>query len=175
MGSDERFVLPPRRKWFAITIATVATLVSYSFILFAFVAGSTEGGPNPGPPLALGLALVPIVFMVAAFLTRHPRAGGAVLKAMGLWLVIAIPIAALDIVTGLVAGFGAGAVVTVRAEEEHTRKSRIIAVAAATLYTLILVQFAPDAALIGGAILPYLAVGVADSIMERKAASSDSD
>lgn len=172
MVSDERFVLPARRKWFAITIATVATLVSYSFILFAFVAGSTEGGPNPGPPLALGLALVPIVFMVAAFLTRHQRAGGAVLKAMGLWVVVGIPIAALDLVTGLVAGFGAGAVVTVRAEEEHTRKSRIIAISLTVVYTLILVQFAPDAALVGGAMLPFLAVGVADSITERNAPSS---
>ncbi len=175
MVSDDRNVLTPRRKWFAIAIATVATLISYSFILFAFVAGSTEDGPDPGPPLALGLALVPFVFLVAAFLTRHSRASVAVLKAMGLWLVIGIPIAALDIVTGLVAGFGAGAVVTVRAEEEHTTKSRIIAVSLVAVYTLVLVQFASDAALVGGAMLPFLAVGVADSVMERKSTPSQPD
>ena len=175
MVSDQRFVLPPRRKWFAITIATVATLISYSFIVFAFVAGSTEGGPNPGPPLALGLALVPIVFMVAAFLTRHARAGGAVLKAMGLWVVIGIPIASLDIVTGLVAGFAAGAVVSVRAEEEHTRKSRVIAGSLATLYTFLLLQVAPGVAVVGGSMLPFLGVGIADSIMERKALLAEPD
>ena len=91
---------------------------------------------------------------------------------MGLWLVIGIPFAALDLVTGLVAGFGAAAVVTVRAEEEHTKKSRIIAVSLTVVYTLALVQFAPDAALVGGAMLPFLAVGVADSIMERKTPES---
>jgi hypothetical protein len=175
MVSEERYTLPLRRKWFAIAMATVATLISYSFILFAFVAGSTEGGPNPGPPLALGLSLVPFVFLTAAFLTRHPRAGGAVLKAMGLWAVIGIPLAAMDIVTGLVAGFGAGAVVAVRSEEEHTRKSRIIAVTAATLYTLILVQFAPETALVGGSVLPFVGVGIADSVMERKARLALSD
>ena len=70
------------------------------------------------------------------------------------------------------AGFGAGAVFTIRAEEGHTRKSRIIAVSLTVVYTLVLVQFAPDVALVGGAMLPFLAVGVADSIMERNEPSS---
>ena len=41
-------------------------------------------GPAPGPAIALGLALIPFVFIVLAFLSEHPSAPGAVVKAMGL-------------------------------------------------------------------------------------------
>ena len=175
MVTEEPVSLAPRRKWFAITIATVATLISYSFILFAFVAGSTEDGGNPGPALALGLALVPFVFLLAAFMTRNRAAAGSVLKAMGLFLLVGISVGALDIVSGLVAGFGAGAVVTVRSDEPHTRLSRSVAVLLAVVYTFVLVRFVQEAALIAAAILPFLAVGMADSFTEWRAARAARD
>ncbi len=89
---------------------------------------------------------------------------------MGLFLLVGIPLGAFDIVTGLVAGFGAGAVVAVRADEHHTRLSRVVAVALAVVYTFVLVRFVEEAALIAAAILPFLSVGMADSFTEWRAA-----
>lgn len=147
--------------------------MSYSFILFAFVAGSADSGPNPGPPLALGLSLVPFVFVVAAFSSRHQSAAGAVLKAMGLWAVIGIPVAAVDLVSGLVAGFGAGAIATIRRGDEHTIGARSIAVALSVVYVFVLVRITPEAALVGSPMLPFVSVGLADSFRDWRAAQSE--
>lgn len=166
----------PRQKWVAIALATMLLLVSYWLIVFAFVAGVTEDGPDPGPPLAVGLSLVPFVFLVLAFLTRHPRAPGAVLKAMGLFVVVGMPVALFgSIVPGMVAGFGAGGVVSLRAEEEHRWAGRAAAVAGVTAYVWILLQFIPDASIFGGPFLPFVSIGIADGFMERRAPAADPD
>ena len=73
------------------------------------------------------------------------------------------------------AGFGAGAVVTVRSDEPHTRLSRSVAVLLAVVYTFVLVRFVQEAALIAAAILPFLAVGMADSFTEWRAARAARD
>src|SRR5688500_12307904 len=98
--------LSPRRKWRAITIATLLLVPAFWSVLAGLVSVASErdDAPPAGPFIAFGLALVPFVFIVLAFLSENPRAPGAVLKAMGLSLVIGIPVSALaaDAVTGLV-------------------------------------------------------------------------
>ena len=45
-----------RRKLVALIVATVLLVISFAGILGAFVASGLDDGPNPGPPLALGMA-----------------------------------------------------------------------------------------------------------------------
>jgi hypothetical protein len=167
--------LPPRRKWRAITLATLVWVPGYWFLLAGIVsAASTSKAkiqPVTGPFIAFGLCLVPFVFLALAFLSEHPRAPAAVVRAMGLALVVGIPVSALaaDAVSGLVAGMGAGGVVALRQDLLHSWKSRALAVAAATLYTYAVLRTFPAMALLLAPILPFTVIGVADHLSERKA------
>lgn len=160
-----------RRKLIALTVATVLLVISYSGILGAFVASGLDDGPNPGPPLALGMALLPLVFAAAAYLSLNPRAATSVLKAVGLFFLLAVPVSALaqDAVSGLVAGFGAGAVVSVDRLPMHTWQSRSIAVATSTGYVFLLVRMIAPLGIASAPLLPFTAVAVADYILERRA------
>ena len=165
--------LPPRKKWRAITVATLLLVPAYWAILTGLVAAKKDSSiqvPNPGAAIALGLALIPFVFIVLAFMSEHPRAPGAILRAMGLSLLVAIPVSAVaaDAVTGIVAGVGAGGVAALRADEGHTWKSRAIAVAIASVYAFLIVRMATGLGLLVAPILPLTAIGVADHLAERR-------
>jgi hypothetical protein len=166
----------PERKWRAITITTVVLLPAFWSILVGLVALADDddiaGGPQPGAAIAFGLALLPFVFIAAAFLTQHPRAPGAAARAMGMSLLVGIPISAIagDAVTGLVAGVGAGAIVAVRRDLPENWRSRAIAVAFATAYTFVLVRTAGPIALLSAPVFPFTAVGIADHLAVRSVA-----
>jgi hypothetical protein len=141
-------------------------------MLAGLVAAASDGGegPNPGAALALGLASIPFVFLALAFLSEHPRAPGAVVKAMGLALIVGIPASAVggDAVTGIIAGVGAGGVVALRADLSHNWKARAVAVLVASLYTFILVRVAGPIVLLPAPVFPLTAIGIADHLSERK-------
>jgi hypothetical protein len=168
--------LTPQRKWQTITIATVLFVPAYWALLAALLAQASDdthrrtGAPNTGAALALGLALIPFVFIVLAFMSGHPKAPGAVVKAMGLSLLIGLPVSALagDAVTGIIAGVGAGGICALRMDVGHTWRARAVAVAAATLYTFFLVRTAGAMALLGAPVLPLTGIGVADHFAERR-------
>jgi hypothetical protein len=133
------------------------------------VGSDDPRAPAPGPLIAFGLALVPFVFIVLAFLSEHPRAPGAVVRAMVLSLLVGIPISAVapDAVTGFVAGLGAGGVAALRADPIHSWKARAAAVAVVTLFVFLLVMVS-DVALLLAPALPFASLGVADQIVERR-------
>ena len=164
--------LSPRRRWRAITLATLLLVPGYWAILAGVVSAVSDRGPAraAGPLIAFGLALVPFVFIVLAFLSEHPRAAGAAGKAMALALVVGIPISALaaDAVTGLVAGLGAGGVAALRTDLDHNWRARAIAVSVATAYTFLVLRTAPEAALLMAPILPFTSIGIADHLSERR-------
>ena len=164
--------LPPRRKWRAITIATLVFMPAYWTLLIGVVAVAADSGDAPlaAPYIAFGLALIPFVFVALAFLSEHPRAPAAVVKAMALALLVGIPVSALagDAVTGLVAGVGAGGVSALRADADHNRRARAIAVILATGYVFVLVRVASEAALLMAAALPLTSIGIADHLSERR-------
>ena len=164
--------LPPRRKWRAITIATLLLVPGYWAMLSGIVSAALDRkeAPNAGPLLAFGLALLPFVFIALAFLSEHPRAPGAVIKAMVLAILVGIPVSALagDAVTGLVAGVGAGGIVALRADLEHTWKSRAAAVAVVTAFVFVMLRAEPEVAVLLAPILPFTGIGVADHIAERR-------
>jgi len=163
--------LPPLKKWRAITLATLIFVPGFWVLLAGLVASSSEtgiDGPNSGAALALGLASIPFVFIVLAFLSEHPKAPAAVLKAMGLALVVGIPVSALagDALTGIVTGVGAGAIVALRLEPDHSYRARMLAILLTGLATFVLVRLVGSAALLPAPILPFTAIGVADHLSE---------
>jgi hypothetical protein len=173
--------LPAPRKWRAITVATLLLVPGFWALLTALVAlavgGRPNGGdrttaagaPDVGAALALGLALVPFAFVALAWLSEHPRPPVAVLRAMGLALVVGIPVSALagDAVTGLVAGIGAGGIAALRADPPHRLRYRVVAVVLATAYTFALARVAAALALLPAPVFPFTALGVADHFAER--------
>lgn len=164
--------LPPARKWRAITVATLVLVPGYWSLLAGLVAEATDetGGPDPAAALAFGLALIPFVFIVLAFMSEHPRPPGAVLRAMGLAVLVGIPVSALvgDAITGIVAGVGAGGIAALRMDGPHNWRARALGVLVASVYTLVLVQLAGPLALLPAPIFPFTAIGIADHLSERK-------
>jgi hypothetical protein len=165
--------LSPQRKWRAIVIATLLLVPAYWSLLVGIVSAApdTEGGvANPAAAIALGLSLIPFVFILLAFMSEHPRAPGAVLRAMGLSLLVGILVsaAAADVVSGIVAGVGAGGIVALRADDGHSWQARAVAVAAATLYVFVLVRVAGPIVLLPAPIFPFTGIGVADHLAERR-------
>ena len=169
--------LSPARKWRAITVATLVLVPGFWMLLAGLVAGATddsagtEAEPNAAVGLVVGLAVVPFVFVALAFLSEHPRAPGAVLRAMGWALLVGIPASALagDAVTGIVAGVGAGGIQALRMDDAENWRARALAVLVASVYTLVLVRVAGALVLLPAPIFPLTAIGVADHLSERRA------
>lgn len=158
--------LTHRGRWLVITLATV--VMGFSFWSFVAAArGEADLTADTGL-LALGLALAPIVFLVLAFGSRHPNAPIAVLKAMGLFVVVGAPLGLLDVVVGVSAAYGAGGVAALRREPEiHSLRWRIVAVALMTVY-LVVIIVVPDFQAMSGWILPFTVLGIADQIHEAR-------
>ena len=170
--------LSPQRKWRAITLATLLLVPAYWSILAGLVAAASDGPDplNPAASLAFGLALIPFVFIVLAFSSEHPRAPTAVFQALVLALVVGTVASALaaDAVTGIVAGVGAGGVVALRADADHTWRARALGVAFAVVYVFVLVRIASSLALLPAPIFPFTAIGIADHLVERRRAPATS-
>lgn len=165
--------LAPKRKWQAITVATLLLVPGWWSLLAGLVGAATGGGdgaPDPAAALALGAALVPFAFVALAFLTEQPRPPTAVLRAMGAALLVGIPVSALagDAVTGMVAGLGAGGACAIRADAGHSTRARVAAVAFAAAYTFVLVRVASAMVLLPAPVFPFTAVGLADHLSERR-------
>lgn len=170
--------LPPRKKWRAILIATLVLVVAFWSLMLGLVTlatddndGSEVSGVNAPAAVAFGLALIPFVFIALAFLSEHPRAPGAVLRAMGLSVLVGVLVVGFvgDPVTGVVAGVGAGGVVALRREPEAPVRPRVVAVVIASAYTLALVYGAGGIVLLPAPIFPFTAIGIADHLSERRA------
>ena len=164
--------LSPRKKWRAILLATLLLAPAYWTLLAGLVAvvSGEKDAPPAGPYIAFGLAVVPFVFIVLAFLSEHPHAPAAVVKAMVLTLLVGIPASALaaDAVTGMVAGIGAGGIVCLRSDLAHSWKARAVAVVAVTIYCALLLRTVSGVALLIAPALPFTASGVADHLSERR-------
>jgi hypothetical protein len=165
--------LSPRTKWRAITLATLLLAPGFWSMLAGIVSVASDDpdAPAPAPLIAFGLAIVPFVFVVLAFLSQHPRAPGAVVWAMVLTLLVGVPVSAVapDAVTGFVAGLGAGGIVALRRDPMHSWRVRAVAVVAASLLVF-LVTLVSDVALVLAPALPFTALGIADDVAERRAA-----
>ena len=166
--------LSHRRKWTAITLATVVLAPAYWAMLIGLTALADEDSKvsesSAAASIAFGLAVIPFVFVVLAFASEHPRAPGAVVKAMSLCLLVGIITSAIaaDAVTGIVAGVGAGGIVALRADLAHDWKTRAAGVAIAAVYTFVLVRAASALVLLPAPVFPLTAIGMADHWSERR-------
>lgn len=133
------------------------------------LAAAFDDDVAAAPAFALGFSLVPVVIAVVAFVSGVENAPTTTVKAMGMWILLALPLGLINPATGLSAGFGAAAAMTLRRPEGNRVRHRVIAVLINTLYVTILVVLAPEAGLFAGAVTPLLAVRIADSWTERSA------
>lgn len=158
-----------RRRWGSVVAASVVMQFSYWFIVSEVVSAGVEGAESSAAPIALGLAVAPFVFLVLAFSSGHPRAPLAVLKAMGLFLVLGLSLGLLDVVLGLVTGFAAGGAVTLRARgDDPPVRARGVAVLTASLYVLLLLLLIPSFGVVTGAVLPLMVIAIADQLVDER-------
>lgn len=136
------------------------------FSYFPFVAAfvQIEGEPAVDGGLAgIALALAPFVFVVFAFVSRHPRAPRAVLRAMGAFVLAGLSFGLLTPALGAAAGFGVGAILTLNPPNVvgDTRR-RLFGLGLALVYTFALLVYVTPAGVFTGALLPVIAIGLAD-------------
>ena len=144
-------------------------MFSYFPYAAAFVGPPGEPIDVDGGLLAIGVGLAPFVFILLAFLSRNPRAPRMVLYALGLYLLIMLPVGLVTPALGASAGFGAGGIVTLNmSEQAGALKRRIIAIAFVVIYVLVLLFVATPAGVFAGGTTPFLALGFADEITAWK-------
>lgn len=171
-GSGAR-PLSPRELWRAILLATLLLVPAYWGLLVGLVSiasDEVERTPAAGPWIAFGLCLIPFVFVALAFLSQHPRAPGAALRAMVLALAVGIPVSAIaaDAVTGFVAGVGAGGIAAMRSDLDRAWRARALAVLIVSAWAFLTVRTVTDVALLLAPILPFTSLGVADHLLELR-------
>ena len=143
--------LSPQRKWRAITLATLLFVPAYWAIVAALVSLGGEDAkatPAAGPLIAFGLCLLPFVFIVLAFLSEHPNAASARRQGDGAddpggHRRVRARGGRRD---GPGGRGGAGGIVALRSDLDHSWKARAVAVLLATMYVFVLLRTASDVA-----------------------------
>lgn len=136
--------------------------------MLGVVASLAEDFPEAaGPAFALGFGLVPVVAAIVAFVSGHRSAPKATLKAMGVWIVVALPLALLNPIIGFSTGFAAAGAFTLRPDVLYSGKTRALAVGLLLVYVTVLVFILPQAAMFAGAVTPLLVIRAAD-VMSSK-------
>ncbi len=157
-----------RRVWLAIGIGTILQAISFGSLLLGAVASQSETPEAGGPAFAIGFGLVPLVLVVVVFGSGRLAPAASVLKGMGLWLLVALPIGLINPVTGICAGFTASGAVTLQRAEGIPFKPRVAAIVMAAGYVTLLVVILPQAGVFAGAVTPLLAIRGADIWSERE-------
>ena len=158
-----------KRSWLAIGLATLVVMVSYSSLLVAIVASRSDTPEASGPAFALGFALVPIAYVALAFVSGRRNAPMQVLKAMGVWLVVGMPLVLANPIFGLAVGYGSAGVPTLRVRPTDSWKARIVAVLLVAAYSLAMLQIIPPLGLLSGGLLPLASLGLADYYTQNRA------
>jgi hypothetical protein len=159
-----------RRRWLVISLATIVMQFAY-WPMIASLGTRDDGATAVAQgPLAFGLAFVPFAFMALAFGSRHDNAPMATLKALGLFLLVAMPLVVIvDPMVGIVSGLTAGGTAALQRDPDlHDLRWRWIAVGVVTVYVFVLRVVAVEFALMSGAVLPFAVHGLVDQAAEAR-------
>src|SRR5436190_20102189 len=159
--------LSPQQKWRTIALATAVLAPAIWLLVGGLVAAAADDGPGAivaAVAIVGGLSLLPFVFRVLAMGSEDPDPAGVVARAMGLCLLVGIPVSALagDAVSGIVAGVGAGGIVALRLDDDHTWRARAASVALGTTYAFVLARVAGPVVVIVAPVFPFTGLGLAD-------------
>ncbi len=139
----------------------------FSYFPLAAAFATPEGGElviDPGL-VVISLVVAPFVFVALGFISRNPETGRGVLIALGLLLLVGLPVGLLSPALAATSGFGAGGVVVLnRPPLDRLILHRSIAVALTVVYVflLLLSEALRPAGVFAGGLLPLMALGFAD-------------
>lgn len=122
-----------------------------------------------GGGIALSLLLVPAVFAVATFSSARENAPIWTLAGMGLLVAVGTPLLAIpppNPAAGLIAGYAAGAVVTLSRPAGFPLRPRIIAAAVVVVVAFVGLAVVPAPTAWLAPALPFTAMGIADLFTE---------
>ncbi|HXV71833.1 MAG TPA: hypothetical protein VEB69_10570 [Acidimicrobiia bacterium] len=167
MTDDKQARSSFRRRWLAVSLATIMMIASFVVFVYSLAAASGNENAYAGGLLGIGLGLVPAVFAVAAWASQNPNTIKSTVFATLLWFAAFLLFGYFSLPVALVAGYGAGGVVAFRLHPDNSRRTRAIAVALCVVYTGALLTFSTTLGLFAGAALPFLAIVLADLYEER--------
>jgi hypothetical protein len=148
-----------------IGVASVVQMVAALSLIAAAELATSDAGRDAAVASAVGLILVPVVFLVAAFGTGRTDPGFAVFKALGVFLGVALAGGLVTPVIGIGMGFALGGMLVIAPDGEFVTRARFIAVGILALHLLVLLAVSPSAAIFGVAVLPLFSVALADTMV----------
>jgi hypothetical protein len=139
-------------------------MFSYTLYAAAFVRAEGESGPAVDTGLVvIALVIAPMVFWSIGLISRRSGIPQALLRSMGSLAVLGLALGLLSPIVGAAAGFGVGIAISLNMPDfDGQLRRRLVAVALAVGYMLVLLVLIPPAGVLAGAILPGLMVGFAD-------------
>ena len=157
--------MPTRwRNWLALAVGIIVQLFSYILYAAAFVIPEGESEPTVDAGLvAIALVIAPLVFLSIGLISRRRGIPRALVRSMGLLVVFGLALGLLSPIVGAAAGFGIGIAISLNMPEfDGQLRRRLVAVALAVAYMVVMLVLIPPAGVLAGAVLPGLMVGFAD-------------
>lgn len=156
-----------KRRWRGAVVGTVVLQLSYIPLVLvwqAAIGGADLDAQLLGQALGFGLGVMPLVFISLAYASVHRRAPTAVLKAMGLWILIGGPLlVAIGPIVGATAGYVAGGIVTLRSDfGPRATQLRVVTAVAVVVVVLVLTLAVPLAGAVVGGIAPFTSLAYSD-------------
>jgi hypothetical protein len=152
-----------RRNWTAIGVGTLIVFVASVAYATAFVDEDGRAEEVDFTLVGVGLAIVPFVFLAAAFISQNPVAPKRVLQAMILFLAVALSVGLLEPVLGAAIGFAAGGALTLRPPPAgRVAAWRTAAVFFTGAYLLVLLVLIPPGGVFAASVVPLVMIGAAD-------------
>lgn len=147
-----------------MAVGITVLLFSYLPYVAAFIPPEADTDPVVDIRLvAISMAVAPLVFVSVGLISRNPGTLKRASISMGMLLGFALVVSLVSPVLGAAGGFGAGIAFCLSLPDiEGQMKRRLIGVALAVLYTVLMLFLIPAAGVLAGAVMPALMVGFAD-------------
>lgn len=162
------------RRLMAVAFGTLAAVVAYWAVVIAVAAASDTGTVDgtTGVALAIGFLMLPVAFLVVAWLSRHDRIVRVTSLATAVALVFWtwVPFFLGEMLSPFAAAVGFGGAIALRRDEPQRLGARMFAAVMITVYVYVVVRVAFGFALIVTPFLPLGAILAADLVVERRRA-----